>query len=339
MRKRAIEIPSPVNASLALRFFPQISGFVRTWMACALIPFYAGLEARNAFAEPGPAELDIIDCHTHFYDPTRPEGVPFPAKGTRLYRTVLPEHFRAQKMFRRVTGTVIVEASPWVEDNAWLLNLARNDPFIVGIVGSLQPSSPTFAGDLDRFAANSLFRGIRISGETLRSLLETGQTAELQLLAGRGLALDVNGAPALVARLAARIPLLRIILNHTGHVPVTDLGLNEEWADGIRAAAAHPNVFCKISHLVRASADGAEARGLSEQDFYRPYLDVVWDAFGEDRVIYASNWPVSESLSDYETLQRVALQYAFGRGEVATRKFCSLNAQRAYRWVERPGRR
>lgn len=59
-------------------------------------------------AEEPIADLDIIDCHTHFYDPTRPEGIPWPGKGTALYRTVLPKHLRALKQLRQVTGTVIV---------------------------------------------------------------------------------------------------------------------------------------------------------------------------------------------------------------------------------------
>jgi predicted TIM-barrel fold metal-dependent hydrolase len=98
-------------------------------------------------------------------------------------------------------------------------------------------------------------------------------------------------------------------------------------------------VFCKISHLVRTALHEKRPPGTTELDFYRPYLDEMWEAFGEDRVIYASNWPVSESISDYETLERVPLQHAFEKGGSATRKFCSLNSQRAYRWVERPGRR
>jgi L-fuconolactonase len=301
-------------------------------LLCPLLPLLS-------LAQPAPPDLDIIDCHTHFYDPTRPEGVPFPGKGTPLYRTTLPEHLRAQKMFRKVTGTVIVEASPWVEDNAWLLNLAEKDPFVLGIVGNLQPGSPTFAKDLDRFAANPLFRGIRISGTAAEKLLEADSTDDLQRLADRDLALDVNGSAAVVARLAERLPALRIVLNHSGHAPVTEAGPTTEWIDSIHAAAKHPNVFCKISHLVRTALHEKRPPGTTELDFYRPYLDEMWEAFGEDRVIYASNWPVSESISDYETLERVPLQHAFEKGGSATRKFCSLNSQRAYRWVERPGRR
>src|SRR5258708_7289292 len=64
----------------------------------------------------------MVDCHTHFYDPTRPEGVPWPGKDDKLlYRTRLPKHFLEQAAPLDVTKTVVVEASSWVEDNAWLL--------------------------------------------------------------------------------------------------------------------------------------------------------------------------------------------------------------------------
>ena len=87
----------------------------------------------NASIEPMEIEpMEIIDCHTHFYDPKRPQGVPWPDKGSSLYRTVLPKDLRQLEQYKPVTGTVIVEASEWVEDNQWLLDLAKNEPFIVG---------------------------------------------------------------------------------------------------------------------------------------------------------------------------------------------------------------
>lgn len=292
-------------------------------------------------AADSKTELDIIDCHTHFYDPTRSEGIPWPGKGTSLYRTVLPKHLRAVKQFRRVTGTVIVEASARVEDNAWLLELAKDDPFIVGIVGNLTPGAAEFAKHVKRFAANPLFRGIRISSRLLEELLAKRAFADLKLLADHDLALDVNGGPdtpALVAKVAPELPTLRIVQNHIGNVRITSDAPPREWQEGIRAAARHPNVFCKISALVEGAArDGQKAP--EDLAFYKPYIDVVWNAFGDDRVIYGSNWPVSERAADYQSLQRIVMEYAFKKGDAATAKFCSLNAKRAYKWVERPGRR
>ena len=280
-------------------------------------------------------DLEIIDCHTHFYDPTRPEGVPWPSPGSSLYRTVLPKHLRELKQYRKITGTVIVEASPLVEDNAWLLDLAKDDPFIVGIVGNLMPGKVEFAGHLDRFARNPLFRGIRVSSKTVTDLLNSSSLDDLKTMIDHDLSLDVNGGPdtpGIVARLAEKLPALRIVQNHIGNVRITADPPPVDWKAGIEAAAKHPNVFCKISALVEgASRDGQKTP--TEMSFYKPYIDVVWNAFGDDRVIYGSNWPVSENAADYETLQRIVMEYAAEHGNEATAKFCSKNAARAYKWI------
>ena len=298
-----------------------------------------GLNSTSLAIEPRN-DLDIIDCHTHFYDPERPQGVPWPGKGTSLYRTVLPKHLRALKQYKRVTGTVIVEASPLVEDNAWLLELAKDDPFVVGIVGNLKPDTPECAGHLKRFAANPLFRGIRISSGQTIEMTAKNRLDDLKRMVDLDLALDVNGGPetpAAIAGLAAKVPNLRIVLNHIGNVRITPETPLRDWAEGIRAAASHANVFVKISALVEsASRDGKKAP--KDLAFYKPYIDVVWNAFGNERVIYGSDWPVCESAADYETMQRIVMEYAQDKGDLAVRQFCSLNAKRAYKWVERPGR-
>jgi predicted TIM-barrel fold metal-dependent hydrolase len=317
-------------------FFRGVFMYRRSFIASSAIGM-AGLGLRDVAADYGSKALEIIDCHTHFYDPSRPEGVPWPAKDTKLYRTVLPEHLRALKQFRQVTGTVIVEASPWVEDNQWLLDLARVDPFIVGIVGNLQLGEPDFAKLLKRFASNPLFRGIRANVSLVKQLIDKNEFADFQQLANLDLSLDVNGGPdtpAALARLASKLPTLRIILNHIGNVRITKDGPIADWKSGIAEAARHPNVFAKISGLVEGAAHDSQP-APRDLDFYRPYINVVWQAFGDQRVIYGSNWPVSERAADYETVQRLALEYAFEHGEEATRQFCSLNAMRAYQWVKR----
>jgi predicted TIM-barrel fold metal-dependent hydrolase len=289
----------------------------------------------QAIAADGyPATLEIIDCHTHFYDPSRPEGVPWPGKGTSLYRTVLPKDLRAVEVFKPLTGTIVVEASPWVEDNAWLLELAARDPFIVGVVGNLQVGHPEFATRLKRFAADKRFRGIRVSSSLVKEHVERGEWGDFQRLSEANLALDVNGGPdtpAILARLAPRVPDLRIVLNHIGNVRISADAPPADWRTGIAAAARQPNVFCKISALVEGAArDGQSAP--SDLDFYHPYLDAVWEPFGDERVIYGSNWPVSERAATYASLQKITLEYAKARGAAALRNFCAGNSQRAYRW-------
>lgn len=290
---------------------------------------------RQAVASDGyPATLEIIDCHTHFYDPSRPEGVPWPGKGTPLYRTVLPKDLRALEMFKPLTGTIVVEASPWVEDNAWLLGLAERDPFVVGVVGNLQIGHPEFAARLKRFAADRRYRGIRVSSTVVKDCVERGDWLDFQRLSEANLALDVNGGPdtpAILARLAPQVPELRIVLNHIGNVRITAAAPPADWRAGIESAARQPNVFCKISALVEGAARNGQA-APAELDFYRPYLDAVWAPFGDERVIYGSNWPVSDPAANYATLQKIVLEYARARGPAALRNFCADNSQRAYRW-------
>src|SRR5262245_1657434 len=113
----------------------------RDWMRSSLLGTAAALSAmRLAPAADEAKSIAAIDAHTHFYDPTRPEGIPWPSKTDKLlYRKVLPEHFLAVARPCGVVGTVVVEASSRVEDNQWLLDLAVKEPFVVGVVGRLTP--------------------------------------------------------------------------------------------------------------------------------------------------------------------------------------------------------
>ncbi len=232
----------------------------------------------------------------------------------------------------------MVEASKWVEDNAWLLALGESEPQILGIVGNLNPLAPSFAADLARFSANPLFRGIRVSEQSLETVLNRGELQELSLLAERKLTLDVIGGPsmpALAAKVARRMPHLTLVLDHMGGVPITESPLPSEWVEGIRAAGACGNVYCKVSGMMESAAVSGKRPAPRDPAFYRPYLDAVWQAFGTDRVLYGSNWPVCELGADYETVQRLAIEYANEKGPDAVAKFCSGNSQRAYRWADR----
>ena len=297
-------------------------------------------DAATAEADGGQPRIDVVDCHTHFYDPTRPEGTPWPRKGSSLYRTVLPKHLRALPHALKVTGTVIVEASHRLEDNQWLLDIAKNDPFVVGIVGHLNTDDPQFASHVKRFAANKLFRGIRVSQGVVAKRLKSGDLKPFRVLQEHDLELDVNGGPVtplVVSRLAEKMPDLRLLQNHIGNVAITRNAPPKDWVANIRAAGRHKNVFCKVSAMVEgASRSGGKAP--TDVAFYKPYLDVVWNAFGNDRVIYGSDWPVSERAASYQQQQQIVIDYVVDRGVKALAKFFASNSKRAYKWAERPGR-
>jgi predicted TIM-barrel fold metal-dependent hydrolase len=303
--------------------------------------FLAGAELRAGLDDP-PAQLAawgaVVDCHTHFYDPSRPEGVPWPGKDDKvLYRTVLPRHFLEEAAPVGVTKTVVVEASPRVEDNAWLLELAQANPAIIGVVGNLAPGKPDFGRNLKRFAANRIFRGIRIGHEALRAGIDIPEfLADIRQLAELGLELDINGGPALAAdaaRLAALVPELTIVINHLANVDVDGGRPPREWLAGMQAAAKQRRVFCKVSALVEHAKPPSGVKQVPDDvAFYKPVLDAIWDIFGEDRLIYGSNWPVSDRFAPYRTVFSIVHDYVLARSRSAAEKFLSKNAQAAYRW-------
>lgn len=306
----------------------------RDFLATASLATAAALAGCATGARPAGG---IIDTHTHFYDPTRPQGVPWPPPGdTTLYRPVLPAEYKALAQPLGVTGTVVVEASPWLEDNQWVLDLAERDPFIVGFVGNLTPGQPEFAAQLKRFARHPLFRGIRIGGDTIEQALRDRPTMDdLRRLAEHDLSLDVLLSPdqlPVVEAFSDALREIRIVVDHVANVPIRPLPHPNRWVSGLVGCHYSPNVVMKISGLV----EGSGRRGGQapvDLEFYRPVLDAVWRIFGEDRLLYASNWPVSTLFADYATVQRLALDYFAAKGSKAVTKVFHANAARTYRIV------
>lgn len=285
------------------------------------------------------SRLGGIDTHTHFYDPARPAGVPWPPPDDPvLYRPVFPPDYLKLPGAAGMTGTVVVEASPWVDDNQWILDLAARHPFIVGFVGNLPVGTPEFAGLLERFARHPVFRGIRIQGARLRTgLAETGFLRDLRLLLETGLSLDVVGGPDLlpaVARLAGELPGLAIIVDHLAGVRIDGNEPPPAWRREMELAARPADVFCKVSGLVEGTGRRG-GRAPTDTEFYRPVLDVITDGFGPDRLMYGSNWPVCEHFATLETVHRLVAEYYGAAGNTTTERVFRENSRRAYRWVTR----
>src|SRR5678815_2466722 len=111
-----------------------------------------------AWAQEPP--IPIIDTHIHLFDTNRPGGVPWPPKdNAALYRPALPPRYRQLAEPLGIVGAIEVEASPLLEDNQWVLDVAKDEPILVGTVGHLDPGEPDFRKQLDRFHKNPLFRG------------------------------------------------------------------------------------------------------------------------------------------------------------------------------------
>ena len=292
---------------------------------------------QNASAEPAK-DIAIVDTHTHFYNPERKEGVPWPGKNDAvLYRPVLPPEFVKLTKPLGVTGTVVVEASPLVEDNQWLLDLAKDNPVILGVIGNLKPGTEDFGKHLTRFARNALFRGIRINvGDVKKGLAEPAFIRDLQQFSDLGLTLDVNGGPdtpAEVAKLAKALPSLRICINHCGNLRIDGQEPPADWLAGMQAAAEQKHVYCKVSALVEGTGK-REGDAPRDVNFYKPVLDALWKIWGADRLIYGSNWPVSVRAASYETVLAIVRDYFAVHPREVQEKFFVGNAQAAYRWKQ-----
>ncbi len=278
----------------------------------------------------------IIDTHTHFYDPTRPQGVPWPPKDNKLlYRTVLPEHFRSLAEPDGVRGTVVVEASAWLEDNQWVLDLMADEPFLLGLVGHINPDRPAFSADLERFADHPFFLGIRCGGNYFEDVERGTFLPDMEALADRDLELDtLIRAPQFkgLIKLAQTLPHLRIVVDHIAHMPIDGAAVSTEWQDHYRQLAAHPNVFMKVSAVLEQSVIQPAPIAL---DYYRPALDALWDAFGPERLIYGSNWPVVERAGRHADALKLVKSYFAEKGESASARYFWKNAKAVYKWAAR----
>src|SRR5579872_2069006 len=123
---------------MALPYFSR-----RTFLAAATTAAAGGV------ARADVAPIPIIDTHLHLYDPTRPQGIPYPKVPNPPQ--ALPSQYREDVTPLGIVGGIEVEASPWLEDNLWILEVIRNEPIMVGTIGNINPTKPDFAEYLERF--------------------------------------------------------------------------------------------------------------------------------------------------------------------------------------------
>jgi predicted TIM-barrel fold metal-dependent hydrolase len=280
----------------------------------------------------GAVTIPIVDTHIHLFDTARAQGVPWPdKKDAVLYKPALPGRYRQVTAGLGIVGAIEIECSPWLEDNQWVLDVAAKDTMIVGAIGDLEPGDPKFRAQLERFARNPLFRGIRYGnlwGRDLGAGLEKPHfIAGLKALAEAGLALDTaNPTPALVAdvtRLTDRVPNLRVIMDHLPQLDPSTVDLRE--------LGKRPQVYVKLSGVLRR----VSGRVPLDTEFYRGRLDEIRDIFGPDRLIYGSDWPNSDSLGTYAQVLKIVEEYFLAKGTAAAERYFWKNSVAAYRWVKR----
>ena len=289
-------------------------------------------------------EIPIVDTHIHLFDPRRPQGIPWPTKDdARLYKPALPDRYLKVTKGQGVVGAIEVEASPWLEDNQWVLDIAAKAPVIVGTVGDLEPEKPDFRKQLERFHRNPLFRGIRCGNLWGRDISKQLGNPDfihgLKELAAAGLEMDsANPSPELIAaivRLTDLVPSLRVVIDHLPQMEEpTDPKVKKAVEANLRELGKRPQVYVKMSEVLRR----VDGRLRLDLDFYRPLLDRLWEIFGEDRLVYGSDWPNSDHIETYPQELTLVREYVLGKGRAAAEKVFWKNSVAAYRWTKRDAR-
>lgn len=288
--------------------------------------------------------MPIIDAHVHFFDPTRPGGIPWPEKSdTTLYKPALPDRYHALSAPFGVMGCIAVEASPIQTDNDWLLQVAARHPLVLGIIGNLVPYDAQFATDLDRLHHDPLFLGIRYGNlwnrDLLSDLSKPGFVQGLRILTQAGLVFEsANPDPRLIRALlnvADQAPGLRIVVDHlpNAQIPTRDIE-QKEFEENVRILAQYSHAFVKLSEVP------VVRKGQLERDpaFYHSRLEWLWALFGEDRVIFGSDWPNSDHVAPFADTFSIIRRYMSGKTPEASDKFFRRNSAIIYRWKARyPG--
>jgi predicted TIM-barrel fold metal-dependent hydrolase len=287
------------------------------------------------------ASIPVIDTHIHLFDPLRPGGVPWPEKSnTVLYQPALPDRYARFAQPHGVVGAIAIECSPWLVDNFWLQDIVDRNPIMLGFIGDLEPEAPEFAAALDRLHRSSFFLGIRYGNLWNRDLGAGLQKPEflsgLKLLGQAGLVLETaNPDPALIAAVLAvsdRVPDLRIIIDHLPHAdPPIDVTARANYESDLRDLSRRPTVFVKGSEIVRQTGSRVDL----DAGFYKAALDQLWDLFGEDRILFGSDWPNSDTLATYDETFGIAESYISTRSLSAQEKYFWKNSTAVYKWRSR----
>lgn len=288
--------------------------------------------AVSAAGEPAPVAR--IDTHIHLYDPGRPEGVGWPPKdnATLYFKHLLPDFLQVSRPVG-VTHAIIVEASEWESDNDWVLNLTEKSPELLGVIGNLDPRSPTFQTVLEQLCKHREFLGLRLRRSEAILLSTPEVDANFGSLARHGRVLELlvpkNSADDATA-FALRHPDLKVIIDHVAGAVLRDGKTEPAWEDGVRKLAACPRVHCKLSGFYPASAPNGKAASL-DLETYRPIFEFLWQAFGRERLFFGSNWPVSDMGGPYAPTFRLVEQFAREKGgEEAVQDLLCRNALRVY---------
>lgn len=277
----------------------------------------------------------IVDSHVHLYDPSwlRYGWLQRVPRINRRYDLADFDACKAEVAVERIVfAEVAVDQGLHFAEAAWVQGLADRDPRLGGMIAHAPlEQGAAVEADLDRLAEYGSLRGIRrlIETETDQSFCLTPDfLAGLRLLPARRLTFDIcvkHWGLVFAIELARRCPDVQFVLDHIGK-PGIRHGLVEPWKSQLKELARAPNIVCKLSGVV-TEADHAHWR----REQLRPYVAHVLECFGFERVMYGSDWTVSELTHPYPEWVAILDEFTTGCSEAELRALYRDTAIRTYR--------
>jgi L-fuconolactonase len=251
----------------------------------------------------------VIDAHQHFwrFNPIRDGWITDEMAAIR--RDFLPGDLEPELEACGVDATIAVQADQSEAETEFLLRLAEGNRRIAGVVGWVDLRSPEVERRLEHFSRYKKFRGVRHVAQAEaddRFLVRPDFMRGVRKLKEFGLAYEIliypRQLPAAI-ELVGRFPDQKFVVDHLAKPEIKAKRI-EPWAADIREIAANPNVYCKLSGMVTE----ADWKNWKPADF-EPYLDVVFDAFGGQRLIFGSDWPVCTVVATYAQVKKIVESY------------------------------
>jgi L-fuconolactonase len=239
-----------------------------------------------------PDPTPVVDSHHHFWDLSRFSYPWMPGGDSVLRRSYLPADLAPLLKQCGVDKTVIVQAHQSVEETKWLLEIARQAPFVAGVVGWVDLTDPAVGHTLDELQQDPHFKGVRhIWHDEPQDdwLARSSAVRGLKEVASRGLTYDFLVRPRhlkFVLPIMDRVPDLRAVIDHIAKPDILHREV-EPWLSSLRRVASIPGMMCKVSGMVTE----ADHHGWTHEDL-KPYIAHVLGMFGWDRLMYGSDWPV-----------------------------------------------
>jgi L-fuconolactonase len=271
-----------------------------------------------------------IDAHQHFwqFDPVRDNWITEEMKV--IQRDFLPADLQPVLEANGFDGCVTVQSDQSLAENEFQLKNAEANAFIKGVVGWVDLRDERVEERLDQYQAFSKLKGFRhvLQGETDRALmLQPEFKRGISLLEKYNYTYDIlifRDQLRYASELADVFPSQKFILDHIAK-PGIKAGDIKEWETDIRELAMRPNVWCKVSGMV------TEADWHNWQPaHFKPYLDVVTEAFGMQRLVYGSDWPVCLVAGSYKRMLGIVKEYYSAFSEEEQAAFFGGNAVSFY---------